>query len=147
MDYARQRVSELIDKGYMVVQSTKLHGKKNGKDIFRFYYSIKRPKFEAGDFIDYKDKIFRVRELAKNVKLNDLSGSRHTSASTHQLQDVKVAAKSSQVRKAIVTGLRPDGMQIMDCESCATHELPVKEGLKQGDELEYISIGAKVYLL
>jgi NMD protein affecting ribosome stability and mRNA decay len=146
-DYAQGKVSDLISKGFLIVQSTTLFGKKNGKDTFRFYYSIKRPPFAVGDFIEHKGAVVRVRELAKQVKLVHIPSGKHTSATVNQLQDEKVLARSSDVRTAMVTSISPRGMQVMDTVDCHTHELPLREGVTQGQLLEYVKIGGKLLLL
>jgi NMD protein affecting ribosome stability and mRNA decay len=147
MDYAQKRVSELIAKGYLVKQSTKLHGKKNGKDLFRFYYSLKKPPFMEGDFLEYEGQIMRVREVGKMVKLNILPNLRPTSTTVNRLEDAKVLAKSKDVRKAIITEVRPDGMQIMDAQDCTTYYVPAKEGKGQGQEVDVIKIRDTVFVL
>ncbi|MFH0863208.1 MAG: NMD3-related protein [Candidatus Altiarchaeota archaeon] len=147
MDYAQKQVSDLIAKGFLVKQSSKLYGKKNGRDMFRFYYSIKRPHFSRGDFLGYEGGFYQVRELGKMVKLTQITSGRHSSATVNRLEDAKVLAKEKDVREAIVTGLRPDGIQLMDSETGETHETPAKEGLKHGDKIPYIILSGKVYLL
>jgi nonsense-mediated mRNA decay protein 3 len=147
MGYAQEKVQELINKGFLVKQSSKLFGKKNGKDVFRFYYSLKKPHFSVGDFIQYDGAVYRVREIAKMVKLTQLPSRKPTSAGMHRLEDSTVLAKSSSIKKALITEVRPDGMQLMDSEDCATYDVPPGEGLKQGDEVDYIRLGGKTYLL
>jgi NMD protein affecting ribosome stability and mRNA decay len=146
-DYALKQVSNLISKGFLVVQSTILFGKKEGKDTFRFYYSIKRPPFSVGDFLEHNGSIYQVKELAKNVKLALIPSGKHTSATVNRLADADVLARSSDVRKALVTEVRPDGMQIMDSEDCTTFEMASAGSHNQGDEVEYIRIKGKTYLL
>lgn len=147
MDYARGKVSDLINRGYLVKQSTKLYGKKNGKDVFRFYYSIKKAAFGPGDFLQYDGMILRVREVGKNVKLTELPYDKPKGITMHRLEDAVVVAGQSDVRKAIITGVRPDGLQVMDADEGHTWEVPPKEGAKHGDEVEYVKIKGKIYIL
>jgi len=147
MDYARERVSSLINRGYLVKQSTKLFGKRNGSDVFRFYYSIKAPDFVVGDFVEYEGILMRVRELGKNVKLIELPTMKNRTVSMHRMAHAVLKAKSSEVRKAIVTGVRPDGIQVMDAEEGRTWEVSPKDGLRHGDDVEYVKINHKIYLL
>ncbi len=147
MDYARERVSALINKGYLVKQSTKLFGKKNGRDVFRFYYSVKAPEFGVGDFIEYEGVLMRVRELGKDVKLSELASMKSRSVSMHRLEHAVLKAKSAEVRKAIVTGVRPDGMQVMDANEGHTWDVRPKGGLRHGDGVEYVKIDHRIYLL
>jgi nonsense-mediated mRNA decay protein 3 len=147
MGYAQAKVVDLINKGFLVKQSSKLYGKKNGRDIFRFYYSIKRPHFSKGDFLEYEGKMLRVREVAKAVKLNDVTNGHPVGASMHKLEDAKVIAKSADARKATITEVRPDGMQILDEGGCDIFDVAVKADARQGDEVEYIRLKGKSYVL
>jgi nonsense-mediated mRNA decay protein 3 len=147
MEYARQKMSELVDRGFLVKTSSKLYGKKNGKDVFRMYYSLKRPKFSSGDFIEHEGQIYRIKEIGKSVRLIALPGEKHTSVTMHRLEDAKRVAKSSDARRGIVTEIRPDGMQLMDCQECSTYEVKLRAGVTQGQELEYVKIGGKIILL
>jgi len=147
MDYARQKVSELVDKGFLVKTSSKLYGKKNGKDVFRMYYSLKRPAFEAGDFLEYGGSLYRAKEIGKAVRLLQLPSLKQTSITMHRLADAKVVGRVKDVGKALVTSIRPDGMQVMDSQSGETFEAPLKEGLKQGQEVEYIRLKERMYVL
>jgi len=137
----------MVQKGYLVKVSSKLFGKKDGKDTFRMYYSLKKPDFSCGDFIEYQGQLYRITEIGKDVKMVGLPGGKHTSTTMHRLEGVKVLARSKDARAAIVTAVRPDGMQIMDSEDCSTHDLPPREGAKHGDEVEYVRLHSRIILL
>jgi NMD protein affecting ribosome stability and mRNA decay len=147
LDYARAKAAELADGGYIIKKSSKIHGVKNGKTVYRHYFSVKKPPFAAGYFIEHKGKPMRVVELGKTVKLADLETGKVKSASLHQLEDAKVLAQPRDVRKAMVTEVRPDGMQVMDEDGYETHQLPLKQGLTAGQGIEYVRIRKRMYVL
>ncbi len=147
LEYARTMVSDFISRGYLVKESSKLFGKRNGRDVYRHYFSVKHPSFGEGDFIRFKGRPFRVSELGRTVKLLDIESGKVKSASLHQLEDSEVLAGASGVRSALVTEIRPDGMQLLDQKSFETRQAPLKEGLSQGDEVEYLLLDGRVYVL
>jgi len=145
--YTQGKVSELINKGYLVEKSSKLFTKKSGKEIYRNYFSVKHPAYYAGDFIEYDDRTLRVDTMGKMVRVTDIATGKTTSYTSHKLEDAKVIAKSDKVKDAIVTEVRPDGMQLMDSVDCSTYEVKAKPDHTQGQEVKYIKIKDKVYLL
>lgn len=147
LDYARAKVSELISRGHLVKDSSKLYGKHKGKPLYRHYYSIKKPAFDVGYFIEHKGKVMRVAELGKTVKLVDLSSGKLTSATLHKLEDAPVLANPSDVKKAFVTEVRPDGIQILDEGGCETHQVPLKKDIIAGQDVDYVRMNGRIYLL
>lgn len=147
LDYARETVRNLMDAGFLVKESSKLYGQRDGRDVYRHWFSIKRPPYTAGDFIMAKGHPARVVELARTLKLFDLDTGKVKSGSLNQYADAKVIAKGSDVKRAQVTEVRPDGIQVMDSQDYDTHNLPLKKGLTQGQEVEYVRIAGKMYLL
>ncbi|MBD3388426.1 MAG: hypothetical protein GF416_05090 [Candidatus Altiarchaeales archaeon] len=145
--YAREKVNDLIRDGYLVKESSKLYGKRDGKDVYRHYFSIKSPHFGVGDFLEYGSRLVRVLELGKTVKTLDLSSGKVKSATMNKLLDSKVLATSDGVRRAIVTEVRPDGVQIMDLEDYENHDVKATDGVSQGSEVSYVVLKKKIFLI
>ncbi|MFH1055969.1 MAG: NMD3-related protein [Candidatus Altiarchaeota archaeon] len=147
VNYAREKVTSLFNKGYFVKDSSKLFGRKGDKVLYRHYFSIKHPQFRKGDFIEHKGKLLQVRDVGRSVKLTDVESGKHESATLNQLEDAPVIAKSPEVKTAIITEVRPDGIQIMNSQDCSIHELPRRDGVEQGQEVKYIHVRGRRYLL
>jgi len=146
-EYARLKTSELGEKGYLIKHSKKLFTKRDGKEVFRYYYSIKHPPFQVGEFLKVKNRIARVDELGRNSKLTDVrTGKKFNARMTHLLEAEKIATQLD-VKTAIVTEIRPDGVQIMDEADYSTHELPHKEGLEPGQQVKILIVGKKYILI
>lgn len=147
MNYAKQKAHELLEKGYFVKESSKLVGKKDGVDLYRVYISAKHPDFNIGDVIEHKRKLLHVRGLGRWVKFTELESGKETAYPLNTLKEAKVVALKEDARKAMVTAIRPDGMQVMDLTEYRNYEIPKRRGVEQGDEVEIAFVSGKAYLL
>lgn len=140
--YARQIGLRLRRKGFFVKESAKLIGRRDGKDIYRVYISIKSPRFEVGDFLEYRRKIVQVLEIGKIVMCKDILNRKKLSLPLPVLKNAKIIARRSNVRKAIVSAIRPNEIQVLDIETGNTYEIPgIFENLKQGVDVRILKLG------
>lgn len=76
-----KKLCSLLQRKYggMVKTSAKLFSvsRQTSKKIYRLTYLFKRPKFDLGDFIDFRGKHMKVREIKKYVLAVDENGKRH----------------------------------------------------------------------
>ncbi|HHQ45226.1 MAG TPA: hypothetical protein ENN13_03710 [Candidatus Altiarchaeales archaeon] len=144
--YAKRLSQSLSEKGYLVTHSSSLYGKKDGRDVYRNFYSIKRPEFKKGDFIKLDGIVYRVLEAGAKASLYNILSHAKTSKKLSRLSDAEILAPSSDAHQALVTEVRPDGIQVMDSETYGLFEFKNK-GFSQGDEVEIIKIEGKNYLL
>jgi len=147
-NYAKKISKDFNKKGFLVKESTKLVGIKKGKALHRLFISIKSPKFRVGDFLEYRDKILQILELGKSVRCKDIKKRKMLMMPLPKLQRARLIAKSRDVRKAMVSSIAPNEIQLLDLKSYKTFELGGNfEGLRQRDEVEYLRIGRDVYLV
>jgi nonsense-mediated mRNA decay protein 3 len=145
--YAQARVSTYISNGLQVIRSSKLHTKRAGKDIYRHFYSIKHPPFSPGDFIRVNDKIYRVIELGKTMKLEDIQIKKPRSFRMSALKDAEFVAKSADIRSATVSEIRPDGAQIIDSFNQKTYEIRNTPELRQSTQIQYLLLDGKIHII
>ena len=147
LDYLKQLEARFRNLGYVTLRTSKLVGKKEGRDVYRVYLSAKPPEFEAGDFIEAGGKKYRVLKVEGNVKCYDLDSRKTKILPPKNLVGGRIIGKSSDVRKAMVSEVARDRMQLMDLTDYQTHRIPKVEGLSVGKEVEYVNVKGKVYLL
>jgi len=146
--YGTKLMGELRNKGFLVQDSYTLMGKKDGRDVYRSSISVKEPSFEVGDLIRYDNRILQVLERGSTVKLINLDSGKKVSLPLNELSDIKPAAKNNEAVKCIVTSVRPDGMQLLSLADNKTLELSNSwRDLKQGDEVNVLSLDKRVYIL
>jgi nonsense-mediated mRNA decay protein 3 len=147
-EHARSIADRLRGEGYLVKMSNQLFGNKNGRDIFRHYYSIKSPDFRVGDIFRHKNKLVQVVGMGRDVTLRNIVSGKMTKAGVNQLLEEKVVASDDEVREGMVTEVRPDGVQIMDSRTYETFDARVDDkNIIAGVGVRYVKIGKKYYFI
>ncbi len=149
--YGRSVAKKLKEKGFLIKESSKITGRRDGKHIYRTSISIKEPPFSYGDFISYDNNILQIIEMGGIVKLMDIKSRKIISLSMSRIKDIKPIARVSDIRKSIITSVRPDEIQILDLHNHEIYEIKSNMGkkreLKQGDEVDFIRINNKPYII
>lgn len=147
--YANEIKNKFRDKGFVTKTSSKLMGKKEGRDFYRVYISVKPPRFKEGDFIKIDNRVFRVMEVGKNVISKDLETGVIKTVSGVKLQKSEILV-NPKVRGAVVSSLSPGEIQVLDMKNYETIELKNEKNkfaLKPGDEIKILRVGKRVYVL
>ncbi|MFH1721435.1 MAG: NMD3-related protein [Candidatus Altiarchaeota archaeon] len=146
--YAEKFTNLLHKWGFLVKKTTKIYGKKDGKDVFRFSYSVKRPDFKEGDVLGFKDNPYVVLNVKNNVQLRSLQNGQDKYAPLPRLINTPILARKDEGFKAVVTEVKPKETIIMGLGGYENHKLSnPRKTLKTGDEVEIIKIGKKYYSL
>ncbi|MBN2251256.1 MAG: hypothetical protein JW724_04205 [Candidatus Altiarchaeota archaeon] len=147
-NYAKKLAKDYAKKGFEIKKSSKLVGKKDGKDLYRLYISIKPPGFKAGDILEHKGRLLQVLEAGRAVKCRDLGEGKTVSIPAQQLKEAEKVAGREDARKAMVSAVTPDHIQLMDQETYETFEVSgVFEGVGEADEVGYVVIKGTTYLI
>ncbi|ODS35000.1 hypothetical protein BEH94_12150 [Candidatus Altiarchaeales archaeon WOR_SM1_SCG] len=147
--YARELVNKFKNRGFDIKTSAKLMGKKDGKDFYRVYISVKPPRFKEGDFIEIDNRIYEVAETGKNVICKDLDNRITKTVSAIKLQKGELIV-NPDVRNAVVSSVSPGEIQVLDLENYETYDLKNKKNkfkLNSGEEVKILRIGNRVYVV
>lgn len=146
--YAKKLGKQYSEKGYVVKQSAKLIGKKEGNDLYRIFIAILSPGVEAGDIITHKDKKLYIIEFGKNIRTKDIETGKTAMIAPKELKTAEIIAKKDSVRNAMITAVNPKGIQIMDSDNFQTYEVKAQnKTLKEKDEIKYVQIKNKIFIL
>jgi nonsense-mediated mRNA decay protein 3 len=122
-------------------ESPTLHGRKEGKDIYRVTFSMRLPEFSAGDIIEVKDRVIEVRKYGKNVTGIDLiNGSRFLSPAD-EMKGATLIGKRSTAANTVLVAIENEELMVLDPESYETVTIkkPVLLNAKAGDEIPVVS--------
>jgi nonsense-mediated mRNA decay protein 3 len=146
--YARKLEREFKEKGYMVKESSKLFGKRDGRDIYRVSVLVKEPPFEAGDFLKHDGMVLRILRVGKRTASIDVASRKELLLDTQKIWDSEIVAKDSDAVEGIVTMVTPSELQVLDLLDNKTHDLPNnRPELKAGEPVRLLHLGSKVYIL
>ncbi|RLI91875.1 MAG: hypothetical protein DRO89_03160 [Candidatus Altiarchaeales archaeon] len=146
--YARQLRRRFDDLGFQIRESSKLVGKKNGKNVYRISISIEEPDFEEGDFLRYGGDIIQVLRRGKRSICRNIVNKKRKTIPISNLRGYKPIAKRSDLREGVVTMVSPGGVQVLDLKDNKTYELKNETlGLEPGQEIDILKIGKGIYIL
>jgi len=144
-NYATQTARELKLKGFNVKGSSKLYGKKDGKDVYRLYYSIKSPTFREGDFVGLDGRFYCIIESGKAVGVMDVGSGKKKKFSSARLDKASLAAAREDVAKGVVTAVSPKRIEALNLSTFESATVSSARKLKSGEEVGLVKLGKKFY--
>ncbi len=134
-----------------VKESSELAGREDGQNVYRMTYSVRLPPYEAGDFIKFEDKVYRIKKTKRGsgpVLVQDLEENRGTTISKEEIRAAEVYGGEELVKKAVVVSEKNEEIQIMDPETYETKTLLKPDGFRgEKDQVEVVKIESRLYLL
>ncbi len=143
-----KEISELF--GGKVTTSSKLAGRKDGKNLYKMTYSVRIPPYEKGDFIRYKDDIYRIQEIrtsSGHVTLRHVESGKKISLERWEIEDTEVQGGEDLIKEAVVVSETEDEIKVLDPDTYHTKTLLKPKGFKkEGDHVNIIKIGYRIFL-
>lgn len=138
--YARSIASKLRKKGYTTTEAYKIHGRKEGKNVFRTNISLRPPPFSAGDIIERDCEAYFVTRVGENTETYNLSKGRPTAVHPKSIGEFEKIGGHEMVHAAVVSAVTPKEIQVLELKSFKTHTLPKKQGddFSHGDEIKVV---------
>jgi nonsense-mediated mRNA decay protein 3 len=131
--------------GGMVSTSSALHGRKDGRDIYRMTYLIRLPGYSVGDVLRVEGRLVQVASIGASVTLANLSTGERETVSGASLE----GASPLDVMKAKAVVVSRDGaeVQIMDPVTYRTVTLPAASALPADvKEVPVVKVDGDLYL-
>jgi nonsense-mediated mRNA decay protein 3 len=129
--------------GGKIQKSSKLVGKKDGRDVFRTTILIRFPRLKKGDIVSWRGDIFEVVGFnGKKTQLISLYDSRRSSVNEDDAEGIEILGNRTNSLKAIVVTADKNVFEIMDPENYRTAFASRPKGLdiKPGEEALVIRI-------
>ncbi|WP_230741488.1 60S ribosomal export protein NMD3 [Methanooceanicella nereidis] len=145
---SRQASRAIVDDfGGTVLESPKLVGAKDGKDLYRVTFAVRIPEIVAGDIVNMHGKVVLVEKVGKRISGTELSSGHSTSAP----EDVKLEKLSnrSEAMSTVLVSEEGNSVQILDPVTYEpmTIKKPIFLTRSPGDEIWVVKINNDVFLL
>lgn len=139
-----KKISRLIadELGGKIIESKKIHTRRDGQDVYRFTYAVRLPAYRKGDVVEENGRICVVtsQKLGKAVSLD--------SGETVNLRNPKLIARRSDIRESVVVScdefvvevLHPITQQVVQARK-------PKIDLKPGDTVFVVEYNESVYVI
>ena len=139
-----KKISRLIadELGGKIIESKKIHTRRDGQDVYRFTYAVRLPAYRKGDVVEENGRICVVtsQKLGKAVSLDG--------GETINLKNPKLIARRSDMRESVVVScdefvvevLHPVTQQVVQARK-------PKIDLKPGDTVFVVEHNESVYVI
>jgi nonsense-mediated mRNA decay protein 3 len=127
--------------GGKLLETCKLVGKKDSRDVYRSTLLIRFPKLKRGDIVPFRGAIYVVTGFdGKTTQITSLREGRRSSLSEENIETVKVLGNRADAIKGMVISKDDDVLEIMDPETYKTVLASRPEGLEveTGEEVDVV---------
>jgi len=101
--------------GGKLVESSKLIGKKDGRDIYRSTLLVRFPRLRRGDIVSFRGVLFAVTGFdGKKTLITSLAEGRRSALGEEDALTIEVLGNTADAQKAIVTAKDEKVLEIMD---------------------------------
>ncbi len=139
-----RKISRLIaeELGGKITESKKIHTRRDGRDIYRFTYSVRLPAYRKGDVVEENGRICVVtnQRLGRAIAIDR--------GDTVNLRNPKVIAKKEDMKESVVVSCDEFVVEVLHP---VTHEVVQakrpKVDLSPGDAVFVVEYGEEVYVI
>jgi len=127
--------------GGRLLESCKLVGKKDGRDVYRSTLLVRLPRLKRGDIVSFRGSFFEVTGFdGKMASITSLREGRRSSLSEEVAQAVEILGNRADAKKAIVILADDDAMEILDPDTFKTTLASNPKGLsvRPGEEVSVV---------
>ena len=138
-----RKVSRTVieELGGRIIESKKIHTRKDGRDVYRFTYAVRLPEYRKGDVVEEDGKICVVtsQRLGKAVSIDGES---------IRLRNPKLIARREEIVETVVVGCDDFVVEILHPR---THEVVQvrrpKVNIKPGDTIFVVERDDSIYVI
>jgi 60S ribosomal export protein NMD3 len=127
--------------GGKILETSKLIGKKDGRDVFRTTILIRLPRFKRGDFVSWRGDIFEVTGFeGKRTQLISINNGRKSSISEDDAENAEFLGNRTDSLKAMIVASDKNALEIIDPQSYKTifASKPQRINGKPGEEIQIL---------
>jgi len=145
--YAKQMAAKYRKSGFIVNESKKTFGQKDGLEVYRIYYSVKPFPFKAGDVIEHKGKIYQITSIGANTGLIEVSTYQGKKVPLKDLFDAVLVAGKNELKPVLVSNATPSGVEAVNTSTGFLFDFGLNPGFEEGDECFLLEYKGKSFLL
>ena len=120
----------------------------DGQEMYRLTFLVRLPSYHIGDVLEMNGKPYLLAGLNKTGgRLTALHDFRDTSARKNEIQAMKILAKVSDRKEAVVLSSSGDEIQVMHPTNYSTVDLRVPQGAEIGETVQVVQIEEVLYYL
>lgn len=134
--------------GADLTESSKLAGRKDGRDLYRSTLLIRLPPYGPGDFVQYDDRLYKLLSFErKSLVLWDLEARERVRKEPRLAKRLRTVGRAQEERDAVVVSYGRGLLQILDPVTYRTIDLPAVGDFGTRDTVRVFRHEDRVYLL
>ncbi len=135
-----KKVSRIILRklGGSLTESKKLHTRIDGRDVYRFTYSVKLPEYRDGDIVEKDGRFAVVSNSVAGKGLDIITGK------TVNLSNERVAVRREDLKSGVVVNADSDVVEVV-CEDGSFVTTPKPSGAEIGAEVKVFEMDGKFF--
>ncbi len=141
----RQMARAIYERfGGKLLESSKLVGRKENRDVYRTTILVRFPRLKRGDIISFRGTLFKVTGFdGKKTLITALQGSRRSGLSEEDAEKIEILGNTADAQKAIVTAKDEKVLEIMDPVTYRTAfaSRPKELEVEPGEEVVVVRTG------
>ncbi len=139
-----KKISRLIadELGGKIIESKKIHTRKDGQDVYRFTYAVRLPAYRKGDIVEENGRICVVmsQKLGKAVSID--------SGETVNLRNPKLIARRDEIMESVVVSCDEFVVEVLHpITQQVVQAIKPKIDLKPGDTVFVFEHGERIYVI
>ncbi len=145
---ARSLTKDLVDAyGAESKESASLVGMtSDGQEMYRMTYLVRLPAYHIGDVLEMNGRPYLLAGLNRTGgRLTSLRDYRDTTARKNEIQSMKILAKVSDRKEAVVLTSSGTEIQVMHPTDYSTVDLRIPEGAEIGETVQVVRIEDDLY--
>ncbi len=116
-------------------ESSKLWGRRLGKEIYRMTFLVRLPGFSRGDIVEHQSHEYLVRGMSRGmIRGIDLKTGEERSLKMKEAGDCKLVRTGAQVLKAVVLAEKERELQVLDPETNTSVDVRKPNGFSRKGE-------------
>ncbi len=137
-----RKVSRIISRelGGEITESKKLHTRIDGRDVYRFTYSVKVPEYREGDVVESNGKICLVKNVRNKKGIDILTGKTVNLGK----EGVSVSVRRDDTIGGVVVNVDESTAEIV-CDNGLVVSVARPHGAKIGSEVRVFRHGNRYY--
>jgi nonsense-mediated mRNA decay protein 3 len=149
-----QEVARLVARdaadayGAEYAESSKLVGRRDGRDLLRFTLLVRLPPYLVGDFIFLDGRYYKVLAIdRKRLTLWDLEREETMQREPRRARQLKVIGTREEEREAVVVSARGADLQVLDPVTLRTVDLKVAPDFNAGQTVRVFRLEDRLFVL
>ncbi len=118
----------------------------DGRNVYRITYLVRLPEYHVGDVVVFQGRHYKLTRINGNGgKVVDLMDFRERVVHRADMVDIKLYARSADLKEATVVNKSGSEIQVLDPDNYSTMDLRIPQGADIGETVRVVAVDDALY--